>query len=323
MRPMILAAGRGKGSRATTIGRQARVDSGLDGLSGLLGLPLGDVGLLGAIEAVRDRALRDHMTAISLAAALPIAPPAVPVSLGLASEQVWTVYQPIVDNDVAVGFEALLRVDHPAHPTTPALFQHFTTTGLVAELDSFAARLAVFGAARWLGERRLFVNMGVKPIAQMQAFVHALRDDIDGELRFDQLVLEINACQAVDTANDLAQVLTEARLLGMQVALDDVSGGARLRELAHVLRPEWLKIAGSVTERVGQVEGAREITAALHLAQQIGATVIAENVETQQQYEALHGLGVHHLRGFFIDRMLNVDWDTRLPISSIAPDSLA
>jgi EAL domain-containing protein (putative c-di-GMP-specific phosphodiesterase class I) len=290
------------------------VDSGLDGLSAVVGVPLGDAGLLGAIDSVRDRALRDHMTAIALAAALPIAPPAVPLSLGLTSRQLRTVYQPIVEDDVPVGFEALLRVDHPAYPTTTALFQHFTTTGLVSELDIFAARLAVFGATRWLGDRRLFVNMGTKPADQMLTFVKALRQGIEGELRFDQLVLEVNEDQAADTADDLAGALAGMRVLGMQVALDDVVGGDRLRELARVLRPEWLKIAGSVTERVAQGDGAREITEVLHLAKTIGATVIAEGVETRQQYEALRELGVHQMQGFFIDRMLKVQWDTGEPI---------
>jgi EAL domain-containing protein (putative c-di-GMP-specific phosphodiesterase class I) len=286
------------------------VDSGLDGLTAVLGVPLGDAGLLGAIDSVRDRALRDHMTAIALAAALPIAPPALPLFLDVTREQLRTVYQPIVGSDVTVGFEALLRVDHPAYPTTTALFQHFTSKGLLPQLDIFAARLAIFGTANWLGNRRLFVNMGVKPADQMLSFVKALREDIEGECRVDQVVLEINENQTADTAHDLAGALSGVRLLGMQVALDDVVGGVRLRELARVLHPEWLKIAGSVTARAAQDDGAREITEILHLAEKFGSTVIAENVETQEQYTALRGLGVHHLQGFFIDKMHQVDWDT-------------
>ncbi|MCU1692450.1 MAG: hypothetical protein JWM64_1541 [Frankiales bacterium] len=42
---------------------------------------LGDAGLLGAISGVRERSLRDRMTAIALAAALPLDGPALPAGV--------------------------------------------------------------------------------------------------------------------------------------------------------------------------------------------------------------------------------------------------
>lgn len=218
----------------------------------------------------------------------------------LPAARLFSLYQPITARDgQAIGFEALLRGVQDGVPLgAPALFDAARANGTERLLDRRAAEAAVLGAADALGSRLLFVNLSPANILVAAAWLDALLGHLArAGLPAEQVVVELNEAQELGEQAVLSPLLDEARQQGLRVALDDVLGDARTDELCRTLRPEFVKVAGSVVRGLTQPEGLLPLERVLRAADQVGAVVIAEEVETRAQLELLHACGVELTQG--------------------------
>jgi EAL domain-containing protein (putative c-di-GMP-specific phosphodiesterase class I) len=209
-------------------------------------------------------------------------------------------FQPIFSlrSGVAVGVEALCRLSPGRGLTADMWFAEARAAGLGVELE-----LAVLTSALEAARRRpvgLFLSVNVSPqVVTKPEFIDLVRRS--GEAR--QLVIEIAEPDAVKEYETLNEELREARQLGVQVAVDDV--GVGYVDLHHVLilRPDMVKLditltAEIDTDRSHQVL-AKEIAAA---ARKLGATVVAEGIETRRQFDTLTAVGVEYGQGYHLAR---------------------
>ncbi len=90
------------------------------------------------------------------------------------------------------------------------------------------------------------------------------------------------------------------RQAGGQVAIDDFGAGyASLRHILR-LRPEWIKLDISLTERIDENPMAHAMAAALaSFAKDVGLQVVAEGIETEEELEALTDVGFRYGQGFY------------------------
>ncbi len=89
----------------------------------------------------------------------------------------------------------------------------------------------------------------------------------------------------------------------MRLAVDDA--GAGFASLRHILRldPDLIKVDMALTQDIAGDRASRAVTRALaSFADEIGAVVVAEGVETAEQVAALRSLGVHYAQGFHLGR---------------------
>ena len=64
-----------------------------------------------------------------------------------------------------------------------------------------------------------------------------------------------------------------------------------------------IKLDVTLTRGIGTDRARRALASALvSFAAEIGATIVAEGIETASEMEALRGLGVHHGQGFHLAR---------------------
>lgn len=205
-------------------------------------------------------------------------------------------YQPIVrlDDGEVIGHEALLRA-RAGHVVIPAdeLIERAGRGGWLAELDLLSRQLAVQGLGPWLGDDLLFLNL-LAPDGHIQ--VDAVAATIDAAAQRgvepDQLVFESNERNRFDDLGATGDDLSRLRARGIRIAVDDAGDGfAGLSTIVH-LRPDVLKLSGSLTRTVGTPETDAAIRALVRLASDSGVWVVAENIETDAQATAMADLGV-------------------------------
>ena len=226
------------------------------------------------------------------------------IAAGVVEERcVVSVYQPIfhLADKAVIGYEALAR--RPGHPAehVDGLFSAAQRLGLSRDLDWLARRAAVDGARELPPGALLFVNVGVL------ALIDPLHD-IDQMFlllnwagrRPDEIVLELSEREAVTDRARLRAVLSSYRYHGFRFAIDDVGEGHSTIEVLATARPEFIKVAGTLSRGPGKtVDGNMAAIAALvTFATATGAIVIAEGLESTEDIELMADLGVTAGQGF-------------------------
>lgn len=195
-----------------------------------------------------------------------------------------------------VGVEALARF--PCEPFRPdAFFEQAALLGLGIELE-VAIVTRVLSMVPQLPEN-IFVAVNVSPAAAVAAPWAQLLTTVDPS----RIVLEITEHDAVQDYGPLDNVLELCRRRGVRVAVDDV--GAGFSSFSHVLElgPEFVKIDQSIIRNIDGDPARRRLAQAItEVAGQIGASVIAEGVETQGELDAVLAAGITATQGYFLSR---------------------
>jgi EAL domain-containing protein (putative c-di-GMP-specific phosphodiesterase class I) len=217
----------------------------------------------------------------------------------IEAENVDVAYQPIFDvrSNVCLGVEALARFPAPfAGPDrTFAAAEH---VGLGLALEELVVRQAWRVLAQLAEDQFLALNLTPGSLLQL-----ARRANRREEVPLSALVVEITEHTAIDAYADLRAELERLRERGLRLAVDDA--GAGYASLRHVLelRPDIVKVDRSLIHGLAD-DRARRITvsAFVSLANDLGATVVAEGVEHARDYDAVRELGVHAAQGYLLGR---------------------
>ncbi|WP_067499138.1 bifunctional diguanylate cyclase/phosphodiesterase [Actinoplanes sp. TFC3] len=210
--------------------------------------------------------------------------------------------QPIVNLDTAqpLGYEALLRWQHPTRGLVPPLefIPAAERTGLITDIGLFVLEQACRQATALPGQAYVSVN-----VSPQQLRNPALAHDVLGVVQRSgiaprRLLLEITESAIVNDQASIA-VLHDLRSHGIQVAIDDFGTGYSALHYLTRLPVDILKIDRSfVAQLDGTPSGAAIAEAVIRLAQVLRLSTIAEGVETAAQADELRLLGCHAGQGF-------------------------
>jgi EAL domain-containing protein (putative c-di-GMP-specific phosphodiesterase class I)/DNA-binding NarL/FixJ family response regulator len=209
------------------------------------------------------------------------------------------VFQPIVSlaEDRVVGVEALSRFGTKPRRSPDAWFDDAVAVGLGIELDLSAARKALRILPDLPDDVDLFLNVGPESIVS-DGFAE-LMAGVEGA----SVVLELTEHAPVKDYERLRAFIDALRGSGFRVAVDDVGAGyASLRHILNV-RPDVLKIDISLCRFV-EADRARQVLAGAlaSLGRELGATVVAEGIETGAELQAIRDLGVDGAQGYYLGR---------------------
>ncbi len=227
--------------------------------------------------------------------------------VAVAQQSLSLCYQPIVDFEQhrVYSVEALARWEHPQlGAVSPATFIPLAEeTGLMVPLGSWVMQRAC-GEFRNLDApkfQRVSVNVSVAQILDSR-FMYCLYQALETS-RIEPAALELELTETV-FAEDLDRVcklLSEVRLLGVSVAIDDFGAGYSSLSYLARLPVDVLKIDRSFVEDFDR-GGETIIAAALSVARKLKLEVIVEGVETVSQLERLRALGACKFQGYLFAR---------------------
>ncbi|PMY67456.1 MULTISPECIES: bifunctional diguanylate cyclase/phosphodiesterase [Pseudomonas] len=223
------------------------------------------------------------------------------------------VYQPqvaIADGRLR-GFEALLRWRHPSvGDVPPGLFLPLLEEArLISRLGSWIYQQSASQRASW---KTLFAEQTVLGVSlsgtqfAMPNLATELRQVLERHgLEPRQLEVEITEDALTQNLDESRKQLRLLRSLGVRVALDDFGSGAC--SLAHLrdLQLDTLKLDRHLIARLP--DSARDAALArcvIDLCKAFGVLVIAEGVETLEQYRWLQANGCEYVQGFLVARPL-------------------
>jgi len=215
-------------------------------------------------------------------------------------------YQPVVEVDTGrlAGFEALARwsrddgVEIPPDELVPVAEE----TGLIRVLGRQVLEAACRRAAAWPAPLWVSVNVSVRQLDD------GFPDELAGALERSGLAPERLWLEITETA--LARpdavprsVLAGVTRLGVRLAIDDFgTGHASFDYVRRFADIDVLKVDRSFVAGLDDPDGVDRaiVGAVIALGRQLGATVVAEGVETAQELAALRQLGCPLAQGFLL-----------------------
>jgi len=225
------------------------------------------------------------------------------------NRNVWTAFQPIVEMETrqVMGHEGLSRGPRGTEIEPPtALFRAAARYGMTEELERACRRQAfvdweIFGAPG-----RLFVNTVPATVRDSSFLGRGVLDYLGPRLSPRLMTLEINERQVIENLNLYREAMHAFLDLGFTFAIDDVGAGYSGLETMASLGASYLKIDMGLVRDVHQKRVSQQIVRAiLDMAGGVGAAVIAEGIECQEEADALISLGVRYGQGYFFARPLD------------------
>lgn len=229
------------------------------------------------------------------------------------------VYQPIVclDTGKLKGFEALLRWYNPEKGyIPPAVFIPVAEeSGLILSIGLWVLREACDQLGRWIEEYDLqdpptmSVNLSALQLSQPD-----LIERIDGilhESKIDShlLKLEITESSLMENTASVNKILDALCSRGIELAIDDFGTGYSSLSYLDTLPVQVLKIDRSfvdaLTNKTGHSGAGEIVQATISLAHNLNLKVVAEGIETQDQYDILNGYGCDFGQGYLMSKPLS------------------
>ncbi len=222
----------------------------------------------------------------------------------LAAGQFHVAYQPVVSlqSGKVVGFEALIRWDHPIRGSiSPAEFIPIAEDcGLIESIGEWVLRTATADAAAWPESVRIAVN--VSPIQFANPALPAVVANALARSGIAAGRLELEITEGVflnETASSDA-MFASLKSIGVRLALDDFGTGYSSLGYLRKAPFDKIKIDQSFVRGAAQ-EGNRNaaiIKAIVSLADTLGMETTAEGVELQDEITLIRELGCSHIQGY-------------------------
>lgn len=230
------------------------------------------------------------------------------------------VYQPqvaIVSGQIR-GFEALLRWQHPSvGDVPPGLFLPLLEEArLISRLGSWIYHRGAGQRKAWEALFAEDLVLGVSLSSTqfgMPNLVTELRQVLERHgLQPRHLEVEVTEEALMHHPEETRKQLRLLRNLGVRVALDDFGSGACSLSHLRDLDLDTLKLDRNLIGRLpGSTRDAALVRNVIDLCKQYAILVIAEGVETIEQYEWLQANGCEYVQGFLVSRpMMPEDVDS-------------
>ena len=222
-------------------------------------------------------------------------------------------YQPIFESTRrrVVALEALLRWNHPTRGLIEPVdfIQLAEETGLIVSMGEWAIRRACSQLREWheagFPELRMSVNISAPQLQQVN-FIDFLAEAMaQCNLHSALLDLEITESIAVQNVESTMQILREVKRHGVGIAIDDFGTGQSSLIYLKRFPIDTVKIDQAFVSDVTSDESTAAIVSyIINLAHTLHLNVVAEGVETEEQYQFLLANGCDRMQGFLFSRPL-------------------
>lgn len=218
----------------------------------------------------------------------------------LDDQAVHVVFQAVVDRTTkeVLGHEALGR-DPQGKVSIGDLFRRYQAVGQLNELKCLCFRLQLKAAAE-AGLNRVFINVDFGVLDQLQVMPKPPGTEV---------ILEISEAEALRDVDRHLKTTAAWRAQGYKFAIDDFGAGFISLPFIARLIPDYIKMDRSTIVQARSspqfLTFLRDLVLALRNYSKEG--IIAEGIETQEELQVVHDLGIDPVQGFLLARPQKLD----------------
>lgn len=219
-------------------------------------------------------------------------------------------YQPQVELSTGriIAMEGLIRWQHPQRGlVSPAGFvSMLEESGLIIPVGEWILSQACAEFKEMeLQNMRISVNVSASQFNDPELLRKVSRIMQQENMPPDVLELEVTENIVMQDPAAAAETLKKLRTLGVRIAIDDFGTGYSSLSYLKRFPLDALKIDQSfVRDLIRDINDAAIVEASITLGKKLGLEVVAEGVETKEQFEFLRAHGCDLVQGYYVSRPL-------------------
>lgn len=234
----------------------------------------------------------------------------------LARQQFRLYYQAQVDGYGEVtGAEVLLRWEHPERGVvSPAEFIPLAEeSGLIVPIGLWVLQTACTQLKTWQQDAltrdlTLAVNVSAKQFHQVDFAEQVQQVLLESDADPSRIKLELTESTVLENIEDTIRKMHEIKMLGMSFSMDDFGTGYSSLQYLKRLPLDQIKIDRSfVSDITRDINDAAIVQAIIVMTEALGLNVIAEGVETEEQWDFLDKHGCHAFQGYLFSKPVPVE----------------
>ena len=220
----------------------------------------------------------------------------------IREHQVVMYHQPIMDRNLKiVKYESLMRIEADDQIYNPMAFLDVAKkVKLYSQLTEIAIDSALTHAKQY--GCNIAVNLSMEDIenpAAIDAIVQKVAQRDVGHL----ITFEILESENIHDYEQVIDFIQKVRSMGCHIALDDFGSGYSNFSYLMQLKPDFLKIDGSLIKNITEDSNAHIITTSINeFAHRLGIQTIAEFVHSQEVLDVLMAIGIDQFQGFHLGK---------------------
>ena len=234
----------------------------------------------------------------------------------LLGKQFMMYYQPIVDTETGkvASVEALIRWNHPEFGIVPPanFIKRSEETGYIIPIGKWVIRKVCGQLAIWRKRGIPLIPVSINISAQQlsqEDFIHEVREvlsyyQLEGRL----LTFEISETSLMKNEGVILETFKELQQLGIHIYIDHFGTGHSSLSYLTSFQLDGIKIDRSFIHDITKnPENAVITTALIHICRNLKIHVIAEGVETDEEWQYLKNLKCDQLQGFLFGKPCSVE----------------
>jgi len=224
------------------------------------------------------------------------------IKSALADNSIIPFLQPIVDtNDESINkFESLMRLPdesgniiYPIYPIIQTakkihLYNELMRQMILKTLDIFREMNYTFS-----------INISYEDISDSK-FNSFLKQHLNDFPNPHRIIFEILETDVITDFEVVLSFIQDIKEFGCQIAIDDFGSGYSSMENILKLKPDYIKIDGSLIRDIDtSIESYTIVKSIISMAKELNSQTIAEFVHNKQVYQVLKDLKVDYLQGYY------------------------
>ncbi|MCP4252431.1 MAG: EAL domain-containing protein [Candidatus Scalindua sp.] len=225
-------------------------------------------------------------------------------------------YQPVYEPNTKkiISMEALIRWQHPTRGLLqPDDFIPLSEeTGYIKKIGAWVARQVCKQIKEWektgFEDIRVAINISAQQFSQKDGMDFITQIIKEEEISPGSLELELTESCLLENENNTAVTMQELKDFGIHHAIDDFGTGYSSLKFIKQLPINKIKIDRSFVKDITEnKDDSAIVTAIISMAQSLQLKVVAEGVETEEQFNHLNSLGCDEIQGYFFSTPLPAD----------------
>ena len=208
-----------------------------------------------------------------------------------------------------VGFEALIRWQHPQlNQLLPTNFLYLIEDiGLLDVLTYWIIQQVSFQAVAWekqgIRPKQMIVNLGELSTKQAVEVSKIIAIINEAGAQLEWLVLSIAESEIAKNPDLVIPIIEQLVAAGLGVAIDNFGSDNSVLSLLKTIPAQIIEFDPAFTRTLpNNTEDAEIVTFSIAMLHDLGKTVIAKEVETEQQLEFLKASGCDVIQGHLLSR---------------------
>ncbi len=219
------------------------------------------------------------------------------------------VYQPILDlnSDLVAGYEILSRGPDGAYESPADFFRICVENNILTTVDLQCLKLCLDGANDVAPNMRIHINLFPSTILDTPIENLLALFPPPDKANHHVFCLEISEQQFIGDPSYLRDHVNALKQHGILVAIDDVGFGRSSLETLILLEPDVVKVDRKyVSGLSNEPAKSRLLRRLANVAKSLGAEIVAEGIETNEDLPILKEIGITYGQGWLWGGLLEV-----------------